>query len=39
MKKEFRKNLEGLRVREENRPVHPETAKRKARLKTKKNKK
>ena len=39
MKKELRKNLEGLRVREENRPVHPETAKRKARLKTKKNKK
>ena len=39
MKKELRKNLEGLRVREENRPVHPETAKRKAKLKIKKNKK
>ena len=38
MKKEFRKNLEGLKVREENRPIHPETAKRKARLKTNKKK-
>jgi hypothetical protein len=35
MKKEYKKHLQGLKVREENRPEHPITAKRKAK-KTKK---